>query len=315
MIYEMKVISMSDGNKNVFHRWLPDDRDSIKLVMILSHGMAEYAARYGRFASTLTSKGIALFAEDHRGHGETAALAEKEGTGKFGYLSDKDGFLRVAEDIHEEILMLKKEFPDKKIVLFGHSFGSFVSQCVIEKYGQILDGCVLCGTAGPRPMTIAFAKFVGLLVCAFGGKKKESKLIDKLSFSPYNSKIKNPRTDFDWLSRDEAQVDAYIAHPWCGFTCTGEFYRDLFKGLSLIHKKSMMASVPASLPVLFIDGTADPVGNYSKTVSALAEIYKKNGVSDVEIKLYEGARHELLNETNGAEVEGDVLNWMEKHFF
>ena len=312
MVYEKKVITMGDGNKNVMHSWIPDSVDSVKMVMVLSHGMAEYAARYERFASVLTAEGIALFAEDHRGHGETADLAEKEGTGKFGYLSDKNGFLRVVEDIHEEILMVKKDFPGKKVVLFGHSFGSFVSQCVIEKYGDLLDGCVLCGTAGPRPLTIAFAKTVGALVCAFGGKKKKSPLIDKLSFKPYNSKIKNPRTDFDWLSRDEKQVDAYMAHPWCGFVCTGEFYRELFRGLGLVHKKSMMAAIPKKLPVLFIDGTGDPVGDYSKTVVALKEIYVKNGMDDVEIKLYDGARHELLNETNHEEVERDVLAWTKK---
>ena len=314
MVYEKITMSMSDGNLNVVHVWTPEQKSDVKLVVVLSHGMAEYAFRYENFAHVLTDEKIALVAEDHRGHGETAALAEKDGKGKFGYLCDADGFLKVVQDIHEEILMAKKTFPGKKVVLFGHSFGSFVSQCVMEKYGQELDGCVLCGTAGPRKLTMAFAKIMANLVCAFGGKKKKSNFISKVAFGPYNSKIKNPRTEFDWLSRDAAQVDRYIAHPWCGFVCTGEFYLELFKGLSLIHKKSMMSRIPKNLPVLFIAGTSDPVGDYGKTVIALEKIYEKNGLGDVELKLYENARHELLNETNHAEVETDVLSWLKKRF-
>lgn len=314
MVYEKKNISMSDGKVNAFHCWTPDSPDDIRAVMLLSHGMAEYAERYAPFAGKLVSEGIALFAEDHRGHGETAAMAEKEGTGMFGYLDDRDGFRRVVEDIHEEILLLRGIYPGKKLVLFGHSFGSFVAQCVIELYGAILDGCILCGTAGPRPLTVGFARVVGNLVCAFGGKKRKSNLISSLSFGPYNARIRNPSTEFDWLSRDPEQVARYINHPWCGFVCTGEFYRDLFRGLGLIHRKKMIASIPKDLPVLFIDGTGDPVGGYGKTVSALRDIYVKNGVKDVEIRLYEDARHELLNETNRDEVASDVLKWVSDRF-
>lgn len=312
MVYSKEVLTMSDGNKNVFHGWTAEYGQETGTIVILSHGMAEYARRYENFAQVLCDKGISLFAEDHRGHGETAELAEKEGTGTFGYLGDGDGFLRVVEDIHEEILLLKSRFPQKKIVLFGHSFGSFVSQCVIEKYGDILDSCILCGTAGPRQALMGLAKFLGNIVCALGGKKKNSNFLDGLAFGAYNSKIKNPRTDKDWLTRDENQVDKYIEHPWCGFVCKGGFYLELFKGLSLIHQKSMMSSVPKKLPVLFIDGTGDPVGDYGKTVKNLFEIYKKNGLEKVDAKFYEDARHELLNETNHAEIEQDVLDWIEK---
>lgn len=315
MLYEKKIVSMSDGNKNVFHSWVPDSESDIKMVMLLSHGMAEYVARYDRFASVLCANGIALFAEDHRGHGETADLAEREGTGKFGYITEKNGFLRVVEDIHEEIFLLKNRFPEKKIVLFGHSFGSFVSQCVIEKYGDLLDGCILCGTAGPRPLLIGLAKILGSVVCCLRGAKNKSKFLDGLSFGSYGKKIKNPKTEFDWLSRDEKNVELYVNHPWCGFVCTGEFYKEMFKGLSMIHKKSMISAIPKNLPVYFIDGKEDPVGDYGKTVEKLFQLYKKNGMKDVELKFYEGARHELLNETNKSEVDQGIIKWISSRFF
>ena len=314
MEYGTEQLTMSDGNVNVIHHWIPEgDASSLKGVVILSHGMAEHAKRYERFGSVLAEKGFALYGEDHRGHGETAKLAKSAGKGDFGYLADKNGFFRVVDDIHEEVLMLKNRYPGKKIFLFGHSFGSFISQCFIEKYASDINGCVLCGTAGPRGALVSVAKCVGSIVSAFTGKQKPSKFMDSLAFGSYNARIPSPRTPFDWLSRDEAQVDRYIADDWCGFVCTTGFFCDMFAGLTYVHNKANMAAIPSGLPVLFIDGTGDPVGDYSKTVSALADIYRTNGMDDVSVKLYEDARHELLNETNHEEVEKDVLSWIESH--
>ena len=304
----MEFLTMSDGNRNAFHSWVPEG--DVAGVVVLSHGMAEHAARYGRFAGMLNSEGIALYAEDHRGHGQTAKLAKEKGLGDYGYLADKDGFFRVVDDIHEEVLEVKKRFPGKKVVLFGHSFGSFVSQCFIEKYGQDVDACVLCGTAGPRNAIVGVAKCLGTIVKCFSGKKKVSKFMDNLAFGAYNNKIPSPRTKFDWLSRDNAQVDAYIADPWCGFVCTTGFFCDMFAGLSFVHNAANMRRIPKTLPVHFIDGTGDPVGDYAKTVEQLCSIYKANGMEKVSIKLFEEARHELLNETNYQEVQQDVLNFI-----
>lgn len=311
MKYACEKFTMSDGAVNMVHHWLPDSE--IKGVVLLSHGMAEHASRYERFAGLLAEKGIALYAEDHRGHGETAKLAEENGTGKFGYLADKDGFFRVVEDIHEEALMLRKTYPGKKLILFGHSFGSFVSQCFIEKYADCIDGVVLCGTAGPRRALVGSARFVGGIAAFFGGKKNPSKFIDNLAFGSYNKRIKDARTSVDWLSRDPEQVDKYIADPWCGFTCTGGFFCDMFAGLSYIHKKGHMAAIPQELPVHFIEGTGDPVGDYGVTVQKLHDIYAENGIKDLSITLFPEARHELMNETNKEEIEADTIAWIESH--
>lgn len=313
MKYELKKVTLSDGNVNALHNWLPDGE--IKACMIISHGMAEHGKRYERFAEVMTKAGYAVYCEDHRGHGETAKMAEASGTGKYGYLADKDGFFRVVEDIHEEVKMLKEWNPGKKVVLFGHSFGSFVTQCFIEKYGNEIDSVVICGTAGPAYGLVGAATCIGAVANLFSKRKNVSKFMDNAAFGSYNKKIKNPRTSVDWLSRDESEVDKYIADEWCGFVCTLGFFRDLFAGLTYIHKKNNMKKVPVDLPVFFIDGTADPVGAYSKTVVKLSKIYKANGVKDVSLNLYEDARHELLNETNRDEITADVLNWVNSKIF
>lgn len=311
MKYETQEFVMSDGNKNIVHSWLPETE--VKAVLLISHGMAEHVERYKHFADLLTKDGFAVYGEDHRGHGKTAQLAKEEGKGDFGFLAEKDGFFRVVDDIYEEALKLKDMYKGKKLFLFGHSFGSFVTQCFIEKYGSCLDGCIICGTAGPRKATVATAKFIGNCIKKLRGAHSISKTMDSLAFGSYNSHIKKARTKVDWLSRDNNAVDAYIADPWCGFMCTIGFFCDMFAGLSFIHKKESIKGIPQNLPVYFIDGTGDPVGSYSKTVQNLYKIYKENGMADVSLKLYENARHELLNEINRDEVENDAKNWLLKH--
>ena len=151
------------------------------------------------------------------------------------------------------------------------------------------------------------------IVKFFKGSKSISKFLDGLALGSNNAKIKNPRTSVDWLTRDEEQVDKYIKDDLCGFTCKTGFFCDLFKGLSTIHTKSNMDRIPKTLPVFLIAGTDDPVGSYGKTVSSLYKWYKKLGIQDVSIKLYEGGRHELLNETNKQEVIADIIDFYTKY--
>ncbi|MCR5762932.1 MAG: lysophospholipase [Treponema sp.] len=292
---------MSDGNKNIFHHWLPDEE--IDFAVVLSHGMTEHSFRYDDFGKFLSQNRIALYAEDHRGHGRTADLAVREGTGMFGYLADKDGFFRVVDDIKEEIELVKKRCPGKKVVLFGHSFGSFIAQCYIEKYGDTVDAVILCGTAGPRPV-VCLGKPVTYLAKRFIGKKKISPLLEKFIFgSSYNG---------NWLTRDEEIVKKTSADPWCTFHCTIGFYADMISGLVFIHSKRNMKRIPAGLPVFFISGDADPVGIFGKSVKKLFKIYQSNGMKSIAMKMYSGAKHELLNEINKDEVKKDVLSWMKE---
>ena len=302
---------MDDGYELSVNRWQPDTEEEIKGVIQLHHGLAEHSLRYDRFGSVLAENGWVLNAYDMRGHGRSAENAEKNGTGIFGKLADKKGFDRAVLDLKAVIENLKQDFPGKKTILMGHSFGSFVSQGFIEEFGSEIDACILCGTAGPRPALVGFGSFFTHLITFFTGKNKIVPVLDKLAFGSYNARIPNPRTEFDWLSANELNVDMYKMDNWCGFPLTASFFCSMLEGLSKIHKSSNIKKIPVTLPVFFIWGSEDPVGSYGASIKDLIEIYKSNGMK-VEFKEYPGDRHELLNENDKETVENDIINWVNK---
>ena len=299
------IMRMSDGKRIVVHRWMPDKKTPVIGLIQLSHGMIEYAMRYDAFGEQLAEKGFVLYAHDHRGHGETAETEDE-----LGYLADVDGFQRVVLDLLEVLNRLKADYPGYKTFLFPHSFGSFVAQSFIEQFPCDIDGCILAGTAGPRKALIKTAKVLCRLLMLFGGKKRRSKFMAGLSFSGYTSHFDKSEGSRAWLSRDLDCIAQTSNNVYCTFTPTLAFYSDMLTGLNRIHKQKNIRMIPKTLPVLMIAGTEDPVGSYTKTVKKLADIYKKTGMTEVTLKLYEGARHELLNETNRVEVISDVFAWL-----
>ncbi|MGL4981855.1 MAG: lysophospholipase [Treponemataceae bacterium] len=301
-----QFVTMSDGKKIVLHTWIPEVK--IKAVVQLSHGMVEHSLRYERLAAILCSSGFAFYAHDHRGHGKTAENPED-----LGFLCQQDGFNRVVADLTQLIDFIHEQYPGQKVFLLGHSFGSFISQAFIEQNSQKIDGCILSGSAGPRLFLTTIAALIAKCIQSLKGKRFVSLFIHNLSFGSYNRRIKNPKTKNDWLTRDEAQVQKYNESPLCTFTPTISFYYELFYGLTKIHKKKAMKKIRNDLPIFLFAGDADPVGSYGKTLKKLYHIYKKNGIKDVEIKLYNSGRHEMLNEINKDEVEGDVLAWINQH--
>ena len=305
------MLKMDDGYELSVNRWMPDTEEEIKGVIQLHHGLAEHSLRYDRFGSVLAENGWVLNAYDMRGHGRSAENAEKNGTGIFGKLADKKGFDRAVLDLKAVTDNLKNDFPGKKTILMGHSFGSFVSQGFIEEFGSSIDACILCGTAGPRPALVGFGSFFAHLITFFTGKNKIVPLLDKLSFGSYNARIQNPRTEFDWLSANELNVDMYKMDNWCGFPLTASFFCSMTEGLVKIHKSKNMKKIPSSLPVFFIWGSDDPVGSYGATIKKLIEIYKSNGIK-VDFKEYPGDRHEILNENDKETVEKDIIEWVNK---
>ena len=303
-------LKMNDGCEIFLNRWEPDTPEDIKGVVQLHHGLAEHSMRYDRLGSILAENGYVLNAYDMRGHGKTAETAIVKGEGRFGQLARKNGFETAVEDLAFIIESLKKDFPDKKIVLLGHSFGSFISQSYIEKYGTKIDGCILCGTSGPQIPLAPVGKIVAKIVRAFKGPDATSKFLTKLTFGSYNKHIQNPQTADDWISLNELNRQIYAMDKWCGFPLTVSFFVDITTALSTIHKKKNMKAVPAELPVFFIYGKEDPVGGYGKTIEKLYDIYQKNGVKNLQIKGYENDRHEIFNEDDKETVEKDVLQWL-----
>ena len=298
-----------DGTEICVNRWIPDEE--IKGIVVISHGMAEHSMRYDRVASYFVEHGFLVNAHDHRGHGKTALKQKEKGQVGFGYLADKDGDKLVKEDLKEIVESLKTEYSDKKIFILSHSFGSFVLQSFMIDYSDLCDGYILCGTRGPMKALVNSAYILSSILIAFGQKKKISNLLDYLAFSSYNNKIANPRTNFDWLSKDNMYVDMYLLDSWCGFKMTTEFFNSMFKLLKYVHKSSNIKKVNQDKSVLLIAGDADPVGNYGKTVEALYKIYQDNGIKDLNLTLYKDDRHELLNETDSTKVIEDVIKWLE----
>lgn len=303
---------MSDGAEIAVNRWIPDEEESIKALVVLSHGMLEHSLRYDRVGSIFAEKGFLLSGHDHRGHGKTAQLAESNGTGCFGKLADKDGFNRVTDDLLEIVDELKKDYPGKKVILLSHSFGSFVAQNYIEKYGDTVDGAVLIGSSGPMRIAGVGHAFASL-VCAFFGTSYRSRFIQHTAFANYNAHIKNPESAFDWLCTNRENLMMYANDSWCGGTSCASFFRDMTGGLCQIHRKRSIREIPKDLPLLFLYGAEDPVGAYGKSLEKLMALYASCGVNNAELRRYEGDRHELLNEKNSDKIISDIFDWIEKN--
>lgn len=284
--------------------FVPEDKDSVKAVLQIAHGMAEHLERYEAFADALCENGIAVYINDHIGHGQSVSSKEE-----LGYFGEKDGWKNFVEDCRELMLIAKKEFPGKPYIFFGHSMGSFVARSFSAKYASELDGAVFCGTSGPNPAAGIAVSLAGL-IAKIKGTHYRSKFIDKLAFGAYNSHFEK-RTPFDWLSRDNWQVDKYIADELCGFLFTAYGYRDLFSLLSSVSAKEWFENYPKQLPVLILSGAEDPVGEYSKGVQKVYDSLKAAGKDNVTLHLYKNGRHEILNEEALFDtVCVDLVSWI-----
>ena len=315
---------MDDGVQLYLRRWKTPSAP--KAVLHIVHGMAEYSWRYARLARRLVSEGIEVWAADQRGHGETTRNAKNDPHrgGKLGHCSDGDGVARVTLDIDILNKAIRKEYPKLPIFLLGHSWGSFIAQNYIENYdGQTsgesspihtgLAGCILSGTRGPDGLKITLGAAILTFYALVVGERRASRLARALADGPYSNTFKPKRTNFDWLSRDEKEVDAYVANDFCGKLCSLGFYRDMGRTLKRIHKTEEMAKIRKELSVYIFSGSADPAGEMGKSPAALAVAYRHLGIRDLETVLYPDARHETLNETNRDEVQESLLSWLLRH--
>ncbi len=295
--------SASDGQPVFVRKWSP--AAAPKAVLVVVHGMAEHSARYGRLAEVLTQSGLTVIAPDLRGHGKTAEA------GRLGWIAERDGFARICADLRGIIDAVRADEQGAPLFILGHSMGSLIAELLIASDSSGLAGCVLSGVIAPPPPPLLM---VGKILAACGaflkGGSAASPLLHAMSFSANNRDFEPARTECDWLSRDTAEVDAYIADPLCGFVCSFDFYRDLFSGLSLYLRRSPFAQVDKNLPVYIFAGADDPVGGAKGFVPVLADMLRRAGLRDIETRLYPGARHETLNEINRGEVVEDLRNWL-----
>jgi len=316
MVQSETYFESHDGAKLFLYRWSPDQGQTTRAVLHIVHGMAEYALRYRRLAEELTAVGIEVWAADQRGHGKTASLdVNTAGNGGLlGHCADGNGFPVVTRDVHALNGEIRKT-TNAPIFLLGHSWGSFITQNYIEEYSNdlIINGCILSGTKGPGDFMVKMGIPVMKLLAVFCGQRNGSRIAKSLADGPYNKPFKPNRTPFDWLSRDEKEVDKYVEDPLCGFLCSVGFYRDIAKGLNRIHKSKAMEKINRDLPVYVFSGSRDPVGNMGASPAALVNRYRNLGIGDLEFVLYPGARHETFNETNRKEVIDNLISWINRH--
>lgn len=300
---EFKFASTS-GLCDIFAQSFVPDDGKVKAVVQISHGMTEHSDRYIPFAEKLCKNGYAVFTNDHLGHGRSTSNDDM-----LGFFGSEKGYMNIVNDCKKLTDIAKSEYPDVPFFFFGHSMGSFIARCYTKYYGDGIDAAVYCGTSGSNPGASA-----GILMANMIGKLKgemhRSKLINSIAFGTYNKKTEK-KTEFDWLTKDEKIVKAYIDDKYCGFLFTSAGFKDLFSVLNEVSAKDWYESVRKDLPILLIAGEEDPVGAYGKGVKQVFDGLKNTGHEKAEIKLFPNDRHEILNETDKEDVMNYLVNWFD----
>jgi alpha-beta hydrolase superfamily lysophospholipase len=301
------TLTTPDGVALFTYCWLPNGRP--KAVVQIAHGLAEHAARYARLAAALNAAGYAVYANDHRGHGRTVKSA-----GDLGFFAERDGWRKCVGDLWQLNRHIAAAHPGLPIVLLGHSMGSTLAEQFMgdPDHGDALAGVVLSGANG-KPTLLA--KIGGVITWAERarlGARGKSKLVQSLTFDAFNKNFAPARTAFDWLSRDPAEVDKYVADPLCGFPATVQLWIDLLEGWAAVSCAAHRNRVPKALPLYLISGGRDPVSGNTRQLEPWMAEYRAAGVVNMTHKFYPDARHELFNEINRDEVTADLIGWLDQ---
>ena len=272
-----------------------------KAVVQLVHGMAEHIRRYDETAQKLAEAGFAVVGHTHMGHGKNAGIP--------GYFGPKNGWDTLVADTHAVRTATQKEYPDLPYFLLGHSMGSFVVRTYCLKHEKGLAGVILSGTGHFEKPILAAGGLLSKLQCLLGMASKPSQMLNKVSSAGNLNGYDDVQTEFDWLSRDRAQVKKYIDDPLCGFPFTAKGYGDMFEGLTRLYPEKL-SPMEKDIPVYLFSGDKDPVGGNGKGVEKVAQEIRDAGVKEVTVKLYPDGRHEMFNELNQEEVWNDLIGWL-----
>jgi len=284
------------------------DRPSQAAVVQVVHGLSEHSARYAGLAAALNAAGHPVIAHDVRGHGLTATRG-----GEPGHMAAADGWPDLVGDVEAVRREAAARWPGRPIVLFGHSMGSVLALSALEAGGRSGKGhaaAILSGPPGLPPPIARLGLFLARLEAIRLGQRGRSRLLQSLSFGAYARAVRDAATPFDWLSRDWQAVAAYMSDPWCGVPASVGSWTALVRGLAAATSTDALARLPPDLPLLILAGGEDPVGDRGRAVAGLADRLRAAGQGKLVLKLYPGARHELLNEVNRAEVQADLLDWL-----
>jgi len=309
MIPESLETTFTFTDPDDFHifvrKWTPPTGVSPKALVLVAHGAAEHSLRYARLAHFLNTAGYVVYAPDHRGHWMTAGVPEKAS------YAGLDGWNGMLNDLHQLAGIMRRENPGLPLFLLGHSMGSLLAQGFIERWGDQLAAAILSGTFGSLPGVEQILPMAEGL--AQGETAGQPSMIFANMFGSFNAPFAPGKTGFEWLSRDEAEVQKYVDDPWCGFPFTNAMVYELFKGGLQAWRPENEGCIPKDLPLLVFSGEQDPAGGNTVSVMELVQRYQALGIKDITVKFYPGARHETLNETNREEVMQDVLAWLDKY--
>ena len=294
-------VEAPDGHAVHGTQWRPDGAP--RGIIQVFHGLGEHHKRYARFAEFAAARGVAVVAHDHRGHGDN--------TERLGDFADAGGWQLLVDDGLLVNDWIQAYYDDTPLVLLGHSMGSYIAQYFSMFHSNRLSGLILSASTWPQKMKI----YPGLLIATIEkwrlSRRGKSALLHKLGFGDFNRSFKPARTELDWLSRDEAEVDKYIADPLCGGPYSCGLWLDLMKGLLSIASDNELSRIRSDLPILLTGGADDPVGG-DKGITRLTLHYAQSMHNRLSVKIYPGGRHEMFNETNRDEFTNDVLNWVDE---
>ncbi len=283
--------------------WIPEGE--VKAVLQICHGMTEHILRYAEFAEYLNERGICVVGNDHLGHGSSV-----QGEEYYGYFHEKEGNRYVIGDIHKLRGIISRKYPSAKYFMLGHSMGSFLLRQYLTMYAKGLSGAVIMGTGYHGMPELVMGQALCRMFALVKGWKYRSEFINNLSFGGYNKRFKDETDGSYWLSSDPENCKRYMEDPLCGFTFTVNGYYQMFEGMKTLAKKESVMRVPQDLPVFFVAGSDDPVGDFGKAVHKVYCKYLAAGMRDVQLKLYKGDRHEILNERDRQQVYADLYTWL-----
>lgn len=286
-------------------RYIPEGE--IKAVLQIAHGMVEFIDRYENFAQYLADRGILVTGNDHLGHGGSV-----NNTDEWGYFGE-NGNQVLIEDMYEVTKITKNLYPGKPYFLLGHSMGSFYARQYLCYHGDELDGAIIMGTGMEDDTKVKAGMLMCRFIALFKGWKYRSAFVNNMSFGVYNKKFKPARTKMDWLTKDEKIVDWYLNEPRCTFIFTLDGFYNMFKGIINLYDNKLLQRIPKNLPVFFVSGKDDPVGSFGKEVAKSVDSLLSVGLENIECKLYQDDRHEILNETDKEIVYEDLYNWLVKY--
>ncbi len=284
--------------------WIPETE--IKTVLQISHGMLEHMERYDEFAKYMAENGVLVVGNDHLGHGSSVNNEESR-----GYFGEVEGYHALIEDMHNLMRITKESYPKLPYYMLGHSMGSFLTRYFITVYGDEIDGAIIMGTGEQTSGNIKFGIFLTKFLASMKGWNYRSKYVNHLVLGNNNSKFEPTRTNCDWLTRDDEMVAAYLADDRINFIFTLNGFYNLFKVIYDMNEKDRVKRIPKNLPILFVSGENDPVGDFGKGVHKTYDMYKALGIKNISVKLYKEDRHEILNELDREQVYEDILSWIE----